>query len=201
MQTTETNWRPRGDSNPRPLSLSSTSLAGNLPSDRSVGNQTAVCGPYVCIPSLDHAWFWARVNFEGPTPEHRPQLGPCWLWMRSTTKDGYGHFRRSGQDFYAHRFAFGPVADGLELDHLCRNRACCRPDHLEAVTHRINQARGLKGEFTTHCPRGHEYSPENTAHHPKAGRHCRTCDRLRHSSPATASAQLVGVPASGERHE
>ena len=56
----------------------------------------------------------------------------------------------------------GPIPDGCELDHLCRNRACCNPDHLEPVTHLENVRRGLKGLSVTHCPVGHPYYDENT---------------------------------------
>jgi hypothetical protein len=109
-----------------------------------------------------------------------PNTG-CWLWLAQVSRDGYGKFKYIGGQL-AHRFAYetarGPVPEGLELDHLCRQRSCVNPDHLEAVTRRENARRGLRGSLTTHCPHGHEYTPENTYSNPKGGRVCRACRSL-----------------------
>lgn len=109
-----------------------------------------------------------------------PNTG-CWLWTANTSRDGYGKFSYKGGQL-AHRFAYevvkGPIPDGLRIDHLCRQRCCVNPDHLEAVTHRENCIRGLRGMLTTHCPHGHEYTPENTTHNSKGGRVCRECKRI-----------------------
>jgi len=73
----------------------------------------------------------------------------CWVWQGNSTQDGYGRmsFRQDGES-YTHRFSYqahkGPIPDGKEIDHLCRNRTCCNPDHLEAVTHRENTQRGAR---------------------------------------------------------
>ncbi|MEV4271931.1 HNH endonuclease signature motif containing protein [Micromonospora aurantiaca (nom. illeg.)] len=82
----------------------------------------------------------------------------------------------------AHRIAYemkrGPVPDGLELDHLCRNRRCVRPAHLEPVTRRTNLLRGetipARLAERTHCRHGHEFTPENT-YQWRGSRFCRTC--------------------------
>lgn len=129
----------------------------------------------------------ARVDVYGPTPVQRPDLGPCWVWTGSTTKNGYGHIgdggRRARKTLLVHRVTYeaecGPIPNGLDLDHLCRNRACCRPSHLEPVTKKVNSARGRHaGREQTHCGQGHEFTGENTYLH-GGRRHCRTCRRER----------------------
>lgn len=71
----------------------------------------------------------------------------CWLWTAQRSPGGYGQFKLYGRKLGAHVVSYrafvGPIADGLELDHLCRNRACVNPLHLEAVRHRTNVLRGL----------------------------------------------------------
>lgn len=118
--------------------------------------------------------FWARVNKHAGSG--------CWEWTGSRTLGGYGHLRRPGGTFdYAHRVAYtherGPIPDGLVIDHLCRNRACCNPDHLEPVPHRTNVARGMApyGIRTT-CKYGHDITkPQNVYTAPKGDRRCRIC--------------------------
>jgi hypothetical protein len=106
--------------------------------------------------------------FEAPAPPGRNVKGPCWIWQGRLNPDGYGQaaeLRRRGLPGSAHAVAYvllkGPVPKGLELDHLCRVRACINPDHLEPVTHHENMRRGVQAT-KTHCKRGHEFTPENT---------------------------------------
>lgn len=114
---------------------------------------------------------------------------PCWEWTGYRTANGYGQFfveRIRGANrnrvMSAHQWAYthyiGPVPEGLELDHLCRNPACCNPVHLEPVTHLVNMQRGRKAN-ETHCPSGHPYDTENTYISPSGGRYCKECNRER----------------------
>jgi hypothetical protein len=86
----------------------------------------------------DLARFWSHVTLDGPLPERVEWLGPCWLWTGAINDKGYGLTRVTRRTLRAHQWSFamfvGPVPDGLELDHLCRNTACVRPSHLEPVT-------------------------------------------------------------------
>ena len=107
----------------------------------------------------------------------------CWEWTAGQSKAGYGLFWLDGGMRSAHRVAYelehGPIPDGLQIDHLCRNRLCVRASHMEAVTQRENVRRGEGGRHhavKTHCPQGHAYDAENT--YVKNGRrNCRTCQR------------------------
>ena len=80
--------------------------------------------------------FWSQVN----------KAGDCWEWTGSLRR-GYGRFKTGRTSVTAHRFSYehmvGPIPEGLELDHLCRNTACVRPDHLEPVTRLVNVRRSL----------------------------------------------------------
>lgn len=78
--------------------------------------------------------------------------GVCWRWRGSIQANGYGRFRANGKTTYAHRAAYalfvGPIPDGLGLDHLCRNRWCVNPEHLEPVTQRENIRRGAQTKLS-----------------------------------------------------
>ena len=113
----------------------------------------------------------------------------CWLWTGAKNDRGYGTVwdleRRSR--VYVHRALFqllvGPIPEGLELDHLCRNPGCVNPAHLEPVTHRENVLRGTSptafNNRLTHCPAGHPYDEKNTYYPKRGGRMCRECARIR----------------------
>ena len=112
--------------------------------------------------------------------------GDCWVWTASVDGGGYGQIAVNGTVRGVHRISYeetaGPIPDGLEIDHLCRNRRCVRPSHLEAVSHRENILRGIsfsaENARKTHCPRGHPLSGSNILMHRflRIGKRvCRTC--------------------------
>ncbi len=137
-----------------------------------------------------------------PTPPVLPRLTKrlvfdlrgCWVWTGCRTKGGEGYGQivvARGKTQQVHRVVYealvGPIPDGLQIDHLCSNKACCNPAHLEPVTARENQRRedqllGIRSAVT-HCPQGHEYTPENTGYKKsppgKVWRECIACRRLR----------------------
>lgn len=119
--------------------------------------------------------------------EARLIKGDCWIWQGSVDTTGYGLIRIGGSLKKVHRAylsALGHDIDGKEVDHLCRVHRCCRPDHLELVTHRENVLRGIGptavNAAKTECVNGHEYTPENTFLRANGrGRDCRICRRDR----------------------
>lgn len=109
----------------------------------------------------------------------------CWIWIGAAIPLGYGRFSWKPCGGYAHRAAYmlfkGKIPSGKELDHLCRVPSCVNPDHLEAVTHKVNTYRSpIHNANKTHCPQGHPLSGRNLGRNSTNGsRFCRTCARTR----------------------
>ena len=135
----------------------------------------------------EKAWkrFWSKVDKNGPVPEHRPELGPCWLWTGYLNHKGYAYFSINKKSVRAHRWLYkhlvGSIADELLLDHVCRTRHCVRHSHVEPVTNRENTLRGngitAINAKKTHCDRGHPLSGENLVIY-RGRRICLTCKRM-----------------------
>jgi hypothetical protein len=117
--------------------------------------------------------FWAKVD--------KSTFLECWIWTAAKTF-GYGTFSlKPGHTVRAHRFSYeqtyGPIPEGLQLDHLCRIRHCVNPEHLEAVTGKTNMERGQQAR-KTHCDSGHPFNVLNTRIRSNGTRRCRHCERI-----------------------
>jgi hypothetical protein len=132
----------------------------------------------------------AKIDFVGPQVLDTP----CWMWIGCIHKQtGYGRFHLDGRVVEAHRASYqlqvGQIPSGLELDHLCRTRACVRPGHLEPVPHHVNIARspliGLwmraQQSRKNRCPQGHLYDVIDEKGH----RRCTICRRAQKQRSAT----------------
>ena len=127
--------------------------------------------------------------------ERIPECG-CWIWTGAMHRNGYGKIKASNSRkvTFPHRVVFelvkGKIPDGLQIDHLCRVRACVNPEHLEPVTSRENlrragiidalvaRAKSIKQEGV--CSQGHSLTPENVYTYPGTGAsHCRQCHAAR----------------------
>jgi hypothetical protein len=126
--------------------------------------------------------FWEKVE----------KTDGCWMWTASLFEKGYGQFTLNGRNRRAHRVAYemahGEVPSDLQINHLCGNPSCVRPDHLYAGTQSQNMRDKVShgnNEFAnkTHCPQGHPYDNTNTSVRKTGsgvGRSCRACDAQRH---------------------
>lgn len=145
---------------------------------------------------------------------------PCWQWTAYITHYGYGQMSHKAKPFKAHRVSFTwfvqAIPEGLVLDHLCRNRKCVNPAHLEITTIGENVMRGetLPAAYLdrTHCDRGHEFTPENTTIRddprglPGTYRRCMECQRIlaresyaRHAEARKAQKRIYNATIRKER--
>ena len=114
----------------------------------------------------------------------RLEVGDCWVWTGAIDKrSGYGRIQEDGRTAYVHRSVYeelvGLIPVGMHVDHMCTNRACCNPDHLDIVPPSLNAARGARAK-KSRCPKGHPYEGDNLREYvDKAGyqhRICRQCN-------------------------
>lgn len=117
------------------------------------------------------ARFWRKVV----------KTSTCWVWTAATNSTGYGCVGIEGRRYLAHRVAYqalvGPIPEGLTIDHLCFNKLCVNPEHLEPVTAAENNRRAAAR--ITRCLRGHELAGDNLIVTSRGSRNCRTCTNAR----------------------
>ncbi len=141
----------------------------------------------------------SRLNYDA--------MSGCWNWTGSDNGKGYGRIYSKGRFVYVHRASYeiarGPIPEGLQLDHLCRNPRCANPAHLEAVTNAENTRRGKVSALRdrpapTHCKRGHAYAERGTRD-TKGNLRCRECARVKRFDQMRAEGrpQRVAYPKKG----
>lgn len=113
--------------------------------------------------------FWSKVE----------KTESCWIWLGYLNRYGYGQLQYDNKMYLAHRLAYelikGQIKSNLDLDHLCHNRECVNPNHLEPVTHKENISRN---ESKTHCSNGHKFTEGNMYVFPNGKtKHCKICRR------------------------
>lgn len=125
------------------------------------------------------------------------QTSECWLWTGTLTSRGYGRFHIHGKRFRAHRWSYerfvNKIEEGLTIDHLCKNKSCVKPQHLEAVTNSVNISRYWANDSsitesrdwkTGTCTNGHDLSIVGYVDRKKKNgsisRECIQCRRNQH---------------------
>lgn len=135
---------------------------------------------------------------------HKAPSG-CWEWTGGLDPNGYGKWSWQGKTIATHRLSYwvhaGPIPEGAVLDHLCRNRKCCNPEHLQPISIAENTLRGesdaAKNKYKQTCGKGHPLVGENLYVRPDTqARMCRTCmrqatQRYHHRHPDKATARVA----------
>lgn len=125
--------------------------------------------------------------------------GECWEWQGRRGHMGHGIAYANGRPQLAHRVIWedlrGPIPDGLELDHLCRNPPCCNPDHLDPVTHAENMRRGIQSFDTrARCLSGlHPLTPDTVLNRADGRQQCRVCKKAA-KERRKARQRALGIP-------
>lgn len=148
---------------------------------------TFLGGPPIDLEYLKARDWWANVDASGEG---------CWPWMKSVASHGYGQTWDGVTVRLAHRVAWAlhhnqQIPEGMTIDHdrtICGGKRCCKPDHLRLLPN-VDNATDNGHKDKTHCPKGHEYTPENTRTNAKGHRWCRTCQAEYNASRKTDSAR------------
>jgi hypothetical protein len=143
------------------------------------GRRSAIAEVVPVLGKAIYARFWSKVKVL--------KKRQCWEWQPSVNSGGYGRMSVNGKPEAVHRISFeyfnGPIPNGLWIDHTCMNRKCVNPYHLRAVTPQVSCTENTNGtaarnKVKTHCPRGHEFSKENTRIGVNGDRRCKRCESV-----------------------
>lgn len=139
------------------------------------------------MPGTPLERFLSFIDRNGPIPEKIRERGPCWLWIGGRKETGYGVFWDGLKLTVPHRWVYvyyrGAIAPKMDLHHVCENRCCCNPWHVEPLPHKehmhshpeMGMKSGAQNRAKTVCINGHEYTPDNTYIDKRGYRHCRKC--------------------------
>lgn len=133
------------------------------------------------ISDTDYVRFVSKISNFGAKNQ-------CWPW-NAPLDNGYGRFWLNNKTDLAHRISYqlfvGSINNNLHIDHLCRNRSCVNPEHMEQVTIKTNVLRGVGltavNANKTHCKRGHLLNQDNLYFSSRKARVCKKCQKIRHA--------------------
>ena len=128
---------------------------------------------------------------------HTVESNGCWTFTGTINNKGYGAILQTTAHRYIYQQVVGPIPAGLQIDHLCMNKTCVNPAHLEPVTAKENMRR--RGVAETHCRKGHEFTAENSYLHGNGSKECRTCRYERWSSKLGRPVGRVGFSVEQDR--